>query len=282
MHASLTRELAGKVAIITGGSRGIGRAIAEAFAMAGAAVAVTARSAADLAETVAVIERTGGRAIALPADVTDQRAVEATVAETERRLGSVDILVNNAGVEGPVGPLWAVDLRAWQDCLEVNLIGSVLCARAVLAGMVTRRRGCIINIASGSGLQAAPYQSAYTVSKAALIRLAETLAAETHEHGVSVFAVGPGAVLTSMADRGRASADFARWIPHFIPRIEAHATPAERPAALCVLLASGQADALSGRFVSVAMDVPALVQRAAEIQRDELYTMRLRTAPVRF
>jgi NAD(P)-dependent dehydrogenase (short-subunit alcohol dehydrogenase family) len=143
--------------------------------------------------------------------------------------------------------------------------------------MVARRRGRIINVASGSGLQATPYLSAYGVSKAALIRLTETLAAETQEHGVSVFAIGPGAVLTSMADRGRASADFARWLPEFIPRIEANAVPPERPAALCVALASGQADALSGRFVSIAMDLDALVARAAEVRQGEMNVLRLRT-----
>ena len=145
-------DLGGQVAIVTGGGRGIGSAIAQKLTKAGAAVAVVARSEDQLAETVTLIEGAGGRAIALPVDVTDQQAVERAVAETEQQLGPVDLLVNNAGVPGPPGPLWESDSGEWWWCIEVNLRGPFLCSRAVLPGMVARGRGRIITTASGFGL----------------------------------------------------------------------------------------------------------------------------------
>ena len=157
---AMANELVGQVALVTGGGRGIGRAIAQALATAGAAIAVTARSEDQLRETVALIERAGGRALALPADVTDRQAVEHLVADIERQLGPVDVLVNNAGIVGPLGPLWEADPEAWRRCLDVNLYGAFLCARAVLPGMVARRRGRIINMSTAISIPA-PYYTAY-------------------------------------------------------------------------------------------------------------------------
>src|SRR3990170_2356209 len=140
-RGAMTEDLGGRVAIVTGGGRGIGRTIAEGLAKAGAAVAVTGRSAGHLQEAVAAIEKAGGRGLAFAADVTDQPAVRRLVAETESKLGPVDILVNNAAMEGPLGPLWELDTAQWRRCLEVNLMGPIICSQAVLPGMVARRRG---------------------------------------------------------------------------------------------------------------------------------------------
>lgn len=196
-------DLGGQVAIVTGGGPGIGRAIALALARAGAAVAVVARSSDQLAETVSLIEGAGGRAISSPADVTDEQAIEQMVNGVERQLGPVDVLVNNAGVLGPIGPIWQIDAAEWWRCIDINLRGPFLCSRAVLPGMIARRRGRIITTASGGGLGPSPY-GAYGISKAAVMRLSENLAAETREHGVSVFAIHPTFVRTAMSDdRGR-------------------------------------------------------------------------------
>src|SRR5262249_43251371 len=127
----------------------------------------------------------------------------------------VDLLVNNAGVGGPVGPLAEADPDAWWRCLEVNLRGPLLCSRAVLPGMLARRRGRLVNVASGAGPRAIPNLSAYVTGKAALIRLTENLAAEVKQYGVRVFAVQPGTVRTAMAEAVLNSAEARQRLPWF-------------------------------------------------------------------
>jgi NAD(P)-dependent dehydrogenase (short-subunit alcohol dehydrogenase family) len=277
MHADRI-DLTGQVALVTGGGRGIGRAIASALARAGAAVAVLARSTDQLAEAVGDIERAGGRAVAVPADVTDRAAVEAAIARAEAVLGPLDLLVNNAGVAGPVGPLAESDPDAWWRCVEVNLRGPLVCSRAVLPGMLARRRGRIVNVASGAGTRALPFLSAYVVSKTAVIRLTENLAAEVEGHGVRVFAIQPGTVRTAMAEAVLRSEQARRWVPWFADLFEqGHDVPPERAGELVAFLASGRADGLSGRFLAVEWDVEALTGRAGG---DEL-TLRLVEPPNR-
>jgi NAD(P)-dependent dehydrogenase (short-subunit alcohol dehydrogenase family) len=269
--------LSGQVAIVTGGGRGLGRAIAQSLALAGVAVALVARSADQLAETAGRIVRAGGHALTYPADVTDQRAVEQMAARVAHDLGPVTLLVNNAGIIQALGPSWEVPAEDWWRTLEVNLRGPFLCTSAVLPAMIHRRQGRIINIASPASLQAIAYGSAYVVSKTALVRFSENLAQETAEHSIGVFAVDPGTVRTAMAEYLLESAEGQRWLPWFSGIFEeGHDVRAERVAQLAVTLASGQADVLSGRFLSVEDDLAALVEQAATIDRDDLYTLRLR------
>ena len=142
-HADREMRLDGQVALVTGGGRGIGRAIALALSLAGAAVAVCARTSSQLAETVQLIERQGGRALALPADVADRHAVEAMIEQAECALGPIDILVNDAAIAGPAGPFAETDPDAWWEVQVINLRGPVYCSRAVLPGMIRRGRGRI-------------------------------------------------------------------------------------------------------------------------------------------
>ena len=272
-------DLSDQVAIVTGGGRGIGRAMALALARAGAAVAVVARTAEQLAETVALIEGAGGRAIACPADVTDRVAIERVVAQVEEQLGPVDLLVNNAGAPTPPGPLWESDPDAWWRCVEVNLRGPHLCSRAVLPGMVARQRGRIVTTASGAGLRPWPCVAGYAISKCAAIRFNESLAAETAEHGICAFSIHPGFVHTAMVEACVESPEWEKWLDGFFRKaVEAgRDVPPERAANLVVWLASGGADALSGCYISVDDDVAEMVRRAQEIQQDDLYTLRLRT-----
>jgi len=271
-------DLSGQIALVTGGGRGLGRAIAIALTRAGAAVAVTARSESELAKTVTAVETSGGRAIALPADVADHAAVQRVVRETERRLGSIDLLVNNAGRAQPVGLTWDIDPSDWWRTLEVNLLGPLLCSHAVLPTMLARARGRIVNVASGAGLGAGRHFSAYATSKAALIRLSEALAAEAADRGVCVFAISPGLVHTSMVADVRQSPEQSRLLPGIATGAqEGRDVPPERAANLVVSLASGVADGLTGRYLSITDDLPALITRAEEIQRDRLHTMRLVT-----
>jgi NAD(P)-dependent dehydrogenase (short-subunit alcohol dehydrogenase family) len=276
-------ELAGQVAIVTGGSRGIGRAVAQALAAAGAAVTVTGRARDQLAHSVALIEGAGGRALALAADVADSDAMAGVLAETERQLGPVDVLVNNAAIADPLGPLWEADPAVWWRTVETNLGGAFYACRAVLPGMVARRRGRIINVTGAGGIAPVPHFSAYGASKAALLRLTDTLAAEVASHGIRVFALSPGMVETQLGVQGMAAVRALAAAGDPTPFVQRAATlaapwrPAADAGALCVRLASGQADGLSGRVVSVADDLDDLIKRTEAIEQQDLYTLRLRT-----
>ena len=190
-----------RVALVTGGGRGIGRAIAEAFAEEGLAIAVAARTAGQVEETAAAIRRHGSRALALKLDVTDADAIARVVAEVTTSLGPVDVLVNNAGV-AEAAPLARTDLALWQRHLGVNVTGPFLLTRQVLPDMLERGWGRVINVASLAGLLGAPYVSAYTASKHALVGLTRALAAEVGAKGVTVNAICPGYVATDMVWNG--------------------------------------------------------------------------------
>jgi NAD(P)-dependent dehydrogenase (short-subunit alcohol dehydrogenase family) len=246
------------------------------LAAAGAAVAVVARSADELAGTVAHIHAREGEAMSLPVDVTNRAAVEQTVATVENALGPIDLLVNNAGVAEPIGAFWELDPEDWWRILEVNLRGPALCARAVLPGMVARGRGRIINVTSGAGAMPVPSATAYCSSKAALIRLTDTLAAETEPHGVRAFALSPGVVRTRMSESLMA-APGSPWLALLKPVFdEGRDIPIERVAQLAVLVGSGRADALSGRVVSARDQPEALARDAEAIRSEDRLVMRLR------
>src|SRR5271168_2250746 len=266
-------DLRGQVAVVTGGGRGLGRAFAQALAGAGCSVAVAARSAAELAETVRLVERSGGHARAFTADVTDAVAVDNTFAEIEQLLGPVDLLVNNAGIAGPIGPFTQSGVGDWWRTIEVNLRGQILCAHRVLPGMIARRRGRIVNIASGGGATMLPYFSAYVTSKTALIRFSECLAAEVKLDGLAVFAMGPGTVRTAMAEYSLKSPEGRTWLPWFRQIFdEGRDLPPERPAALLLALASGRADRLSGCFFQPRDDLDAIIAAAETVQAGKMYS----------
>jgi NAD(P)-dependent dehydrogenase (short-subunit alcohol dehydrogenase family) len=272
--------LRGKVAVVTGGGRGIGRAVAQTLAAAGARVAVIARSTAEIEETAALIVQAGGIAQAFPADVAVPAAVESTMDAIVRALGPVDVLVNNAGVVKPFGPFWETDLSEWWRGMEVNLRGPLHCTQAVLQGMVARERGRIINVASGAGTMPTPYYTSYVTSKTALIRFTECLALETKAYGVTVFAISPGTVRTAMSGYSLNSPEGQKWLPWFRRIIdEKFDVPAERPAKLVLELASGRADALSGRFLSIYDDLDVMVRNAGAIEEKDLYSLKLEKLP---
>jgi NAD(P)-dependent dehydrogenase (short-subunit alcohol dehydrogenase family) len=260
------------IALVTGGGRGIGRAIALALAQVGWAVAVTARSADELDETVSL---SPSPMLAVTADIADPADVHAMVQRVERDLGPIDLLVNNAGMPGPFGPFWETDPAEWWRNQEVNLRGPMLCCREIVPGMVARQAGRIINVASGAGCRPFPDLSAYVVSKCALIRFSEQLAFELAPHGVSVFPIQPGTVRTRMVDESRARLPFIQAILDGGQDV----TP-DVPANLVLKLASGCADSLSGRFFSVHENVDDVIRRAEEVRSRDLYALRLRTLSV--
>jgi NAD(P)-dependent dehydrogenase (short-subunit alcohol dehydrogenase family) len=271
-------SIAGQVAVITGGGRGLGRVIALDLAAAGAAVAVLGRSEAHLAARVAAIQEAGGQALAVPTEVTDRQAVERSVATVEHELGRVSLLVNNAAIVTPLGPLWETDPDEWWRTLDVNLRGPLLGMQAVAPRMIRRRQGRIVNVASGAALEAIPYGSAYVVSKTALVRLSENAALELKEHGVSVFAVDPGTVRTDMSGYLLESPAGQRWLPWYRGIFDQGLNvTADRIAHLVRRIASGHVDALSGCFLSVSDDSDVLLAQAATGTHTDLHTLRLRT-----
>ena len=271
-------DLTGQVALVTGGGRGLGRAFAVALAKAGAHVAVTARTAEPLAETVAMVERSGGRALAIPGDVSAPEAVAHVVRAAESQLGPVDILVNNAVAVGPLGYDWEVDLEDWWRTFEVNVRGPFLYARAVLPGMVNRQRGRIVNISTGAAFGRLPQMDAYGATKAALTQWTKCLAADIQAHGVTVFAFHPGMVRTPMLDH-LTSPDVPNAVRALFHSLlsEGRDVPIERIAQMLLFLVSGRADALTGRFIRALDNEEELVRRAEEIRRDDLHVVTLRT-----
>ncbi len=249
-------ELLGKSAVVTGASRGIGKAIAEALAAAGAQVALLARNERALHAVADGIEADGGRALVMPADVVDEGSVSAAFSSIHSAWDGVDILVNNAGVQGPIGPLHAADGEQWWKSVEVNLKGCFLCSQHALPYMIAQCGGKIINLSGGGAVSSRPFFSAYSASKAAIVRLTETLAAEVRDHRIDVNAIAPGAVNTEMLKErlaagervGRAEIEADRQL------LENGGTDPQRPARLAVYLASARSDGLSGRLLSAVWD----------------------------
>ncbi len=187
-------RLKDKVAIITGGGKGIGKAISTAFAKEGAIVVLAARDAASLEDTAHEIRSQGGRADAVVTDVRFRDQIERMVAHTMDTYGKIDVLVNNSAIAGPTINLVDIDPNDWDDVIAINLTGSMLCARAALRHMIAVRRGNIINISSEGGRSGFPMRGPYAVSKRGIIALTETLAIEAGEYGVRVNCISPGRV----------------------------------------------------------------------------------------
>ncbi|HWR48384.1 MAG TPA: SDR family NAD(P)-dependent oxidoreductase [Pseudonocardiaceae bacterium] len=283
--ATTQPELAGSVALVTGGGRGIGRVLALALAGAGAAVGLIARSSDQLAESVQLIEAAGGLAAAASADLSDPDATATAVKTVRDELGPVDLLVNNAGIGGPVGPAWEVREEQWWRTVEVNLRGVALCSRLVLPEMVGRRRGRIVNLTSEAGVFRWPLASAYSVSKAAVIKFTENLGYETRRYGISVFSVHPGLVpigLSGAALADTASADSPHGRLNEWVRQEFAAGRGAEPhqvAELLLRIATGEVDRLSGRHLSVHDDLDTLLARTEDLLNNDLYVLRLRNLP---
>ena len=272
-------ELEGKTALITGAGRGIGQAIALAYAREGARLSLGARSVSELEETADECRKLDAEVLITPTDVTDVSQVEGLIAATVERYSTIDILVNNAGIAGPVGVLQDNDLDAWINTVQTNLIGVYLCCRAVVPVMKRQNAGRIVNLSGAGAANAWANMSAYCSSKAAVVRLTEVLALELADTKITVNALGPGSVHTRMwdgmtEDAAKAGADLIHEVGLRVT--SGGGASIDRCADLAVWLAGSGADGLSGRIISAFNDdFEYLTPRIPEIMASDLYTMRV-------
>ena len=248
-----SRALAGRVAIVTGGGRGIGEAIALRFAAEGSRIALAARTPTELERVAEACRDLGAECSTHIVNVS----VRDQVRELVNSVGPVDVLVNCAGVYGPIGKFVDNDLDEWEEGLRINLLGTLYACREVLPGMIERKRGSIINMSGGGATAPLPNFSSYAVSKAAVVRLTDTLAAELKGTGVRVNAIAPGAIDTRLQDEvltagERGGVIYARM--RSLRDTGNGATPIDVPARLAVFLASDESDGLTGRLVSAPHD----------------------------
>jgi NAD(P)-dependent dehydrogenase (short-subunit alcohol dehydrogenase family) len=270
-------RLQGASAVVTGGSQGIGKAIAGAYLREGARVLIAARDVTVLDRTVNELRQQGGEVEAASLDVSDPFAVRRTLEQAEKTFGKLDVLVNCAGIYGPIGPAAELDLEAWRKTIEINLLGVLYCVQAVLPGMIQRRAGKIINLSGGGATAPLPRFSAYGASKAAVVRLTETLAREVEEFNIQINAIAPGAVNTRLLDEVLAAGDLAGsgFIARAREQKKQGGVPPERAAELAVFLASDQSNGLTGRLLSAVYDDwTHIPERLEEIRATDVYTLR--------
>lgn len=277
----MTISLEGRSAVITGASEGLGRAIALAYATAGAGVLLCARTEARLEDAraeVTAVARAGQRVDAIAADISKPEEVERVKRFALGVFPRVHVLVNNAGVYGPIGPLEEVEWTAWVRAIEINLFGSVLMARAFLPHFEEHRYGKIVQLSGGGATNPLPRLTAYAASKAAVVRFAESLALEVEGSGVDVNAIAPGALNTRMMDELLAAGPEAAG-PTFYERMRKIAdeggTPLARGAELAVFLGSAASDGITGRLLSAMWDPWSdLEARRDQLKDTDVYTLR--------
>jgi NAD(P)-dependent dehydrogenase (short-subunit alcohol dehydrogenase family) len=273
--------LNGKVAIITGANQGLGLEISRKYVNAGASIVMCARNV-DLL-TRAHKELTSGLVQGqviqvIPADVSDSKNVEQVVKTALRRFGRIDILVNNAGIYGPMGPIGAVDWAQWIKAIEINLFGSILMCRAVLPTMKGQHKGKIIQLSGGGATNPMPNISAYAVSKAAIVRFAETLAEEVREFKIDVNAIAPGALNSRMLDEVLAAGPEKvgqAFYDKSIKQKEAGGTGFDKGAELAVFLASDTSNGITGKLISALWDNwEHWLEHLDELRTSDVYTLR--------
>jgi len=277
----MTRSLAGRAALITGASQGLGLAIARTFVRAGADVFLCARDAEKLEESRAALVADAGagrRILTAQADVSVEADVARVVRCALEAFPDLGVLVNNAGIYGPLGPIEDVDWAAWVKGIEVNLLGSVLMCRAVVPHFKRQGHGKIIQISGGGATNPLPNISAYAASKAAIVRFAETLAEELRPHHVDVNAVAPGALNTRLLDEVLAAGPEAVGDAFYERSQKQKAeggTPLEKGAELCAFLASGASDGMTGKLISAVWDPwESFPEHRADLDATDIYTLR--------
>lgn len=277
----MRKVLSGKVAIITGANQGFGLEIARKYVLAGADVMLCARNAALLQKIKADLDKLaapGQKVLAKAGDVSVEADVRALVSETLTKLGGCQILVNNAGIYGPKGEIEAVDWAEWIKAIEINVYGSILMCRAILPHFKAKGYGKIIQLSGGGATNPLPRISAYAVSKAAIVRFAETLAEEVRGTGIDVNAIAPGALNTRMLDEileaGPKKVGKA-FYERSLKQKELGGTPLGRGTELALFLASAASDGITGKLISAVWDDwEHWPEHLDELSSSDVYTLR--------
>ncbi len=273
-------KLKGRNAIITGASQGLGKAIAEHFVREGANVVLCARSKPELAAARIELAKIAPRrkVLAHVCDVSSETQVNDVVEFALRELGSIHVLVANAGVYGPMGPTESVDLQEWRQALDINLFGVLLPARALIPHFKKAGAGKIVVLSGGGATNPLPNISCYAASKAAAVRLMETLAEELREFHVDVNAVAPGALKTRLIEQVLAAGPEKVGAVFFAKNkkwAKEGATPLELGAGLCVYLASKESDGITGKLFSAQWDPwRTMHQHREELAKSDIYCLR--------
>lgn len=248
MNALSMFSLAGRRALVTGSSRGIGLAIARAYAEAGAEVILNGRNQEALGAAAARLAESGAKVTALAFDVTSEDSVEEAVAYAENELGPIDILVNNAGIQQRI-PLEDFPLDKFRQVIDTNLTSAFIVGKAVARGMISRRRGKIINICSVMSNLARPSIAPYAASKAAIANLTRGMAVDWSRHGLNVNGIAPGYISTEMNEALLANAEFTSWVEKRTP-MGRWGEPAELGGA-AIFLASEASSYINGHILYV-------------------------------
>jgi NAD(P)-dependent dehydrogenase (short-subunit alcohol dehydrogenase family) len=273
------KMLQDRVAIITGGNKGIGREIALAYAREGCRVVLVARGQQGLRETAAFIQNeTGAEALCFAVDITQKTALEAMVRAASARFQRIDILVNAAAIVGPIGPFETCDETGWERTISVNVLGTYAAMRSVIPSMIARKCGTIINFAGGGAFGARERFSAYSVSKAAVVRLTDAAARELRDYGITVNGISPGQVNTEMFDTmvaaGRENVGEKGWA-EFEQRKQTGGDPIGEVARFALFLVSEEGRRITGRVMSVQWDPwEHLPRYVDELMTSDIYTMR--------
>jgi len=259
--------------LITGAGRGIGKRLALGFATAGNRVALLARSKAELDLAHLEIEHAGGNALRIRADVTDFEQVSAAVDRMRVHYGEIDVLICAAAVPGPIGPFVDQSPKAWIDTIHTNLLGVMNACKAALPHMIARRAGKIIALSGPGATSPRPNLSAYAASKAAVVRLVETIAEENREHNVQINCMGPGGTYTSMTDEILRAGERAGWkeTEEALQIRQTGGVAPEKQIQLALFLASEQSNHISGKLIHASDDWKRL---RSENLSPEAYTLR--------
>jgi 3-oxoacyl-[acyl-carrier protein] reductase len=270
-------KLKGKVAIITGASKGIGKAIAETFAKEGCSLTIASRNF-DEISGVAKDLKNHSDVLPVKCDVANPADVEAMIKKTIEHFKKIDILVNNAGIYGPIGCFVENDIELWKKTIDINLIGTAICTKSVLPHMIKAKRGKIINL-SGGGSGGLPQStiSAYVTSKMAVVRFTEVIADEVKEHNIQVNSIAPGAVNTRLLDQILAAGEKVdkKFLERSAKQLETGGTPPEKAAQLSLFLVSEESDGITGKLLSAVWDdYQSFPRKLHEVRDTQIYTVK--------